>query len=328
MKYNSNVPEILYWIDKSKVNSEVYVNSRKFSEKYNTDSRLSKSEKENLIYKEHIYIEKYELSEILDVVLKEFNFEPFGMGLELGAGCAAISVSLAKKFPHIKKIYAVEIVPDIVEFAQVELIRLNSVDQVVVPVVGSFDSMQLKGESIDWIIEFDSLHHSFNLEVTANEAFRVLKPNGKLIVIDRAHWNTRQKRLENLESIAYSEEWLEQRGLDKKMRITRSQNGEHEHLLSTYIEIFQKVGFRKTTWRQLISTDLNGLKISLINLVPWKLRAKTKYHYIQTWPIWLILVPVLYMKIFNKSKLGNFVRLDRKFGSKRFHSKTIIQFTK
>ena len=68
--------------------------------------------------------------------------------------------------------------PEIVEMAQTSLIRIAGVQNRVIPVLGDFDNLKVEDESIDWIIEFDSLHHSFDLERTAKESYRVLKEGG------------------------------------------------------------------------------------------------------------------------------------------------------
>ena len=100
--------------------------------------------------------------------------------------------------------------------------------------IRDFDNLKVEDESIDWIIEFDSLHHSFDLERTAKESYRVLKDGGTLIAIDRAHWNTSRERMRSLENEPYSQEFLLTRGWDPNTKITRADNGEHEHLVSDY----------------------------------------------------------------------------------------------
>lgn len=64
--------------------------------------------------------------------------------------------------------------------------------------VGNFDDIKLENESVDFIIEFDSLHHSFNLDKTIRESARILKPGAKLLAIDRSHWSTSRKEGMNL----------------------------------------------------------------------------------------------------------------------------------
>lgn len=320
--------EVLYWLRPKDVESEVYVHSRSFFSRYQEISAFTDEEIEDLIYKEHIYISKSELREIVYATLEAFNFKPKGIGLELGAGCAAISVELARDIREIEKIFAVEIVPEIVEMAQTSLIRIAGVQNRVIPVLGDFDNLKVEDESIDWIIEFDSLHHSFDLERTAKESYRVLKEGGTLIAIDRAHWNTSRERMRSLENEPYSKEFLLTRGWDPNTKITRADNGEHEHLVSDYQKHFLKAGFKSFKWKNLIAPELSILRLSLISAIPWRLRASTRYRYIQMWPLWKVFLPVLLFRLGLREKYRNFVKLPRAKNSKRFQSKTIFCITK
>lgn len=319
---------ILYWLKPEDVEEEVYVHSRSFFSEYKQRSFNNDLEIEDLIYQEHIYIDKSELLEIIEATTRAFAFKPRGVGLELGAGCAAISIELAKKFSEIEKIFAVEIVPEIVELAQTELIRIAGVENRVIPVLGDFDNLKVADASIDWIVEFDSLHHSFDLSGTARESFRVLKPGGVLIAIDRAHWNTSRSRMDSLENEPYSKAFLEARGWDATKKITRADNGEHEHLISDYENYFRKAGFSVFEWRNLLAPEWSLLKLALISLIPWRLRVKTKYRYVQMWPIWKLLAPVIIFKLLNRQVYRKFICLPRKKDSKRFQSKTIFMITK
>jgi ubiquinone/menaquinone biosynthesis C-methylase UbiE len=320
--------QVLYWLRPEDVEAEVYVHSRSFFSRYAEISALTDNQIEEVIYKEHIYISKQELREIIYATLEAFNFQPKGVGLELGAGCAAISVELAKDIKEIKKIFAVEIVPEIVEIAQTSLISIAGVQDKVIPVLGDFDNLKVDDESIDWIIEFDSLHHSFDLEKTAKESYRVLKEGGTLIAIDRAHWNTSRERMRSLEKETYSKEFLLTRGWDSNKKITRADNGEHEHLVSDYQKHFLKAGFKSFQWKNLIAPEFSILKLSLISAIPWRLRASTKYRYIHMWPLWKVFLPVLLFRLGLREKYCNFLKLPRANNSKRFQSKTIFCITK
>lgn len=325
---DSKKNQVLYWLRPEDVKSEVYVHSRSFFSRYAEISTLTDNEIEDLIYKEHIYISKQELREIIYATLQAFNFQPKGVGLELGAGCAAISVELARDIKEIEKIFAVEIVPEIVEMAQTSLISIAGVQDKVIPVLGDFDNLKVDDESIDWIIEFDSLHHSFDLEKTAKGSYRVLKKGGKLIAIDRAHWNTSRARMRSLENEPYSEAFLHARGWDVTRKITRADNGEHEHLVSDYRRHFLKAGFKSFDWKNLIAPELSILKLSMVSAIPWRLRATSKYRYIQIWPIWKVFLPVVLFRFGVRGKYRNFVKLPRAKNSKRFQSKTIFCITK
>lgn len=318
--------KISYWLDPLELQKLVYVHSRSFVS--NFKSNLEPALLEKLIYDEHIYIEKNELLEIIDASCKYTNFVPEGTGLELGAGCAAISVELVKRYPEVKKIYAVEIVPEIVEFAALSLIEMHELESTIIPVVGNFDEMKVSDDSIDFIVEFDSFHHSFNLIKTIAESGRVLKDGAQLIAIDRAHWNTSKRRRTELENQEYSHKFLRDRGMDENKRVTRADNGEHEYLLAEYIHAFKSAGFQKIDWIMLIDPNFSYLKLSLISLISSKLRKNTKFHYIQTWPFWKLLLPVLVLRFFGLKKFGHFVSLPRELNSKRFQAKTVIIATK
>lgn len=89
---------------------------------------------------------------------------------------------------------------------------LNKVEEKVIPIVGNFDVIKLEDKSIHFIVEFDSLHHSFDLNKTTLVSARILKPGARLLAINRTHWSTSRKRRNELESTVYSEKFLTERG--------------------------------------------------------------------------------------------------------------------
>jgi len=323
---NDRKVKITYWLKPHELLDSVYVHSRSFVSDFS--KIFSDTMREKHIYKEHIYMTKEELLEILKVIQFAGKFDMSGIGVELGSGCSAISVELVKLHKQIEKIYAVEIVPEIVEHAASHLISMHGVEEKVIPVVGSFDDIKLDEDSVDFIVEFDSLHHSFDLDRTINESHRILKPGSKLLAIDRAHWRTSKRRRNELENVKYSKEWLMARGLDPNLVITRAENGEHEHLLSDYLKAFKNAGFSDVRWVFLIDPKFTLLKLSLISAIPLVVRRKTKYNYIQTWPFRKLIIPVILFRIFNLKKFGNYVNFPRNKNSNRFQAKTLIYATK
>ena len=316
----------VYWLEPKELLNAVYIHSRSFVTDFN--QQVSSKVREIQIYKEHIYIQKVELLEILDKCEEITNFSPTGVGVELGSGCAAISVELARHNPKIDRIYAIEIVPEIVEYAAIPLIQMNQVEETVIPIVGNFDQIELQEKSIDFIIEFDSLHHSFDLAKTISESARILKPGGKLLAIDRSHWGSSKTRRAELENTVYSRKFLTDRGLNENISVTRAENGEHEYLLSEYLKAFQEAGFYKTDWVFLIDPKLSVIKQGLISAVPSWLRKNTKYFYVQTWPLRKLLIPIIMMRVFRLTKFGRFVNFPRDKDSNRFQAKTVIIATR
>ena len=56
----------------------------------------------------------------------------------------------------------------------------------IIPVLGSFDRIKLPNNSVSYIFEYDSFHHSFDLSRTFEESYRVLEKNGTLVLITDA----------------------------------------------------------------------------------------------------------------------------------------------
>jgi ubiquinone/menaquinone biosynthesis C-methylase UbiE len=110
-------------------------------------------------------------------------------------------------------------------------------------VIGTFDTLELPDNSVDFILEIDSLHHSDNLVKTLKESARVLKKEGVLIAIDRCHPNSfTDKEVEKALGITYSNEFLKSNGYPQNIILTRRDNGEHEYRLFEYENAFNKAG--------------------------------------------------------------------------------------
>ena len=56
---------------------------------------------------------------------------------------------------------------------------------------GSFNEIPLPDSSVDFIVEENTFHHSNDLDMTLKECLRVIKPGGKMILIDRFHKKAR-----------------------------------------------------------------------------------------------------------------------------------------
>ena len=115
----------------------------------------------------------------------------------------------------------------------------------VIPVVGSFDDMELPDASLDFVMEIDSLHHSHGLARTLRECARVLKPGGRLLCFDRCHPNTlTDQQVEDMLSQVYSRDFLTANHYPVHITLTRRENGEHEYRLFEWEAAFQAAGLR------------------------------------------------------------------------------------
>lgn len=179
-----------------------------------------------------------QLASAIDAARLRVLPRPFrGVGIELGAGCGALSTVVARD-PAVAAVLAVEVVDGVVTrlTPQVADHFLGRAARKVIPVRGSFDLMELPDQSIDFSIEYHSLHHADDLEAALRELYRVLKPGSFLLAFDRVLPDSiSDEEIEARLSIRYDEAFLAKYGYPAGLKLTRRENGEHE--------------IRETEWR-------------------------------------------------------------------------------
>ena len=167
-----------------------------------------------------------------------------GIGVELGAGTGLFSTAQIKRGGN--KIYAVEIVPKMVEciIPKITNYFLKNESSKIIPVLGSFDRIKLPNNSVSYIFEYDSFHHSFNLDNTLNESYRILEKNGVLILIDRCHPDSlTEDEIDSLLSINLSKKQLKEMGLPIMENFSRRDNGENEYRKREWLNSINNAGF-------------------------------------------------------------------------------------
>lgn len=187
-----------------------------------------------------------------------------GIGLDLGSGTGVGACILSEIFPNIK-IYAVEISENFVkQIMPLVFSHFNADVNRIQRVVGDFNKIELGNETVDTIIELDSFHHSEDLNMTLRECFRVLKPEGVMVCVDRG-WPDRISQFElNSKLDVQLNPNLKTKyhvPLDKKF--TRRDFGEHEYTLSQWQNSFQKDGFEVDIFSQWHPPFFNSLLLKL-----------------------------------------------------------------
>lgn len=171
-----------------------------------------------------------------------------GTVVEVGAGTGIYSCQIAKN-EEVEKVYSVEYSKGCVEELMTYVIKSfnfeSKVENKIFPVVGSFDNISLPDNSVDFVIDVGSLHHSEDRFKTIKEIYRILKIGGYLIGVDRFSANTStnldlNKRLD----VEYSKEFKDVRGYDPNEKLTRRMNSEHDPLLAEWEYFIVKSGFR------------------------------------------------------------------------------------
>lgn len=196
------------------------------------------------IIDEYVYIDSDNLEKTFNLIpeIKKFIH---GVGVDLGGGVGCISSTLAKR-ENVEKIYCVEVVEDVVRLCQpiVKKQILKEKMNKVISVIGDFDNLELKDKSVDFAVSWDSIHHSINPINTLKECKRILKKNGIIIIIDRAHNNsTPDSEIERMLNIRYNDEFLEKNHRPKNMILTRKDNGEHEYRFFEWMKFFEVAKF-------------------------------------------------------------------------------------
>jgi len=186
-----------------------------------------------------------------------------GVGLELGAGTALLSSALALR-PQVEKVYAVEVVPEMVELIQkrvVESLLPPGLQSKVQRTRGSFDQLEVPDGSADFILELASWHHSDDLERSLAEAARVLRLGGVVLGFDRVQPDElAEEEILRLLDHVYDEAFLERMGYPPGITLTRRDNGEHEYRRREWLEAFEKAGFRLLAIKKLERQAENPLR--------------------------------------------------------------------
>ncbi|OJI07376.1 hypothetical protein BK004_01435 [bacterium CG10_46_32] len=199
----------------------------------------------NAIIDEYVYIYPENIERtfrLLPLAWESFK----GVGVDLGGGVGCVAATIARK-PEVEKIYCVEFTKEVVELCQsiVKQVVLPGKEDKVVSVLGDFDNLELADGSIDFAIDWDSLHHSYDVIKTLRECHRVLKPSGRLIMVDRVHNNnTPESELERRRTIVYDKEFLRRNYLDENIVLTRKDLGEHEWRFREWESFFSAAGFK------------------------------------------------------------------------------------
>jgi len=205
-----------------------------------------------------------DIEKLFDFVEKDLLGKKIaGVGLEVGGGPGTFSSILARR-QSVKKMYDVEICRPIVEelLPRVSSHVLNGLTDKIVGAVGSFDDIKLPDNSIDFIFDYFSLHHSDNISITFKECHRVLKSGGFIFCFDKARPDYyTDADLTGLIDAEYGREFKKQFGLPLDQEWTRRMNGEKEYRLTDWRGAFLRAGFGK--FESFYLAKIGGGRISL-----------------------------------------------------------------
>ncbi len=132
-----------------------------------------------------IYEDKWAkyLASTEEAIIEQLKLKGKETILDAGCGTGSLLVAIQKKFKHTGKVYGFDITPAMLELAEFNLSkgRFNKSLQLELAHCENFSA---KDNSIDIVIFSSVLHHLPHPEHALTEFHRVLKKNGKLILVD------------------------------------------------------------------------------------------------------------------------------------------------
>ena len=308
-----------FWINEEEINKIDWV------KKYNTaSSRWLKLTPDEISVK-YSYFTIAEHKKFIQEICQKLKINIKGNGLEIGSGPGILSISILKIFKDVKKIYLLEMVPKNFDLIK-KVAKYNGTEKKLSCIIGDFNNLKFQKNSLDFILDFDSIHHSENFDKTFDEISRVLKPGGILLCFDRAHPNyTSLQQINDMLNIEYSDEYKLENGININDKFTRRMNGEHEPLLKDWVKTSQKYGLKSRVFIFYTKSLKNFMKALYGLIIPYWLKKLLNKGINITTHYQLILS---YFKINNASGIKTF-RLNYKAKNKKSPaSKMVFLFEK
>jgi SAM-dependent methyltransferase len=221
------------------------------------------------------------MSELVDLANDYVLDEPLsGIGIEMGAGTGLMAATICKS-PAVVGLLAVELCAQMAELIIPKVCRHVLGDEVnrVVPVVGSFNNIPLEPESVDFILEIGSFHHSDDLDLTFRSSYEVLKPGGRLLCFDRCMPDSMtDQEVERRMNMQYSVNFLRSHGYPPDIALTRRENGEHDYRFFEWRRAIESAGFKLENIKKLVPISFrSAVKDALNTLPPFVLPKRVRH---------------------------------------------------
>lgn len=291
------------------MNREVWLNINEINKidwvkKYNNACKNWIKETPDKISLKYSYLTLNEHKKFVSEICEKINVKLSGVGLEIGSGPGILSNSLVKIFDNIEKIYLLEMVPETYNLMK-KVADYNGTSLKLSSIIGDFNRMKFQDNSIDFVVDFDSIHHSDNFDLTFKEISRVLKPNGILLCFDRGQPNyISNSQIQAMLDIQYSKKYKIENNIDINKKFTRRMNGEHEPLLKNWINTGKKYNFNCEVFLFHKKNLKNFIKACYGLIIPFWLKKIFKKG-INITTHFQIILNYLYIKQWNNIKVFN-----------------------
>jgi len=187
-----------------------------------------------------------------------------GSAIDIGSG-TGVGASIMSNYEEMRKIYAVEFSEKFVnQIMPIVFEKYSSNIEKIQRVVGDFNNLEVDDNSIDLVLDIDSLHHAEDIEITLMECNRVLKSGGVLIAIDRA-WpdSYTESQLENMLDKELDDKLKHKYNIPENQSYTRRDFGEHEYTLKHWENAFSNQGFETNIFSQKHPPGFNRIFLNI-----------------------------------------------------------------
>lgn len=110
------------------------------------------------------------------------NIAPGGSVLDLGCGTGELLLKLGQAYPNVGHLAGIDASEDMLKLAKAKLTAFKTVNLQL----GTLEKLPYHDEHFDLIVSSGVIHYVQDIDSMAKEAFRVLKPQGRILLIDMA----------------------------------------------------------------------------------------------------------------------------------------------
>ena len=112
-------------------------------------------------------------------ILSFLDLQPNSIVADLGCGSGVFTIPISKK---IKKIYGIDIEPKMIQVLNQKILQKNLKN--ISTLLSNGIKIPIETSSLDLLITVNTLHEFEDRNKVLKEIFRILKPTGKLAVVD------------------------------------------------------------------------------------------------------------------------------------------------
>lgn len=173
--------------------------------------------------------DKNEIGKFLDPneIIAQLNIEKGSVVADFGCGPGFFSIPFAKAVGEDGKVYAFDVLPQMLE-AVASKAKNSGVSNIIASRVNveKEKGSKLENDCVDWIIMKDILFQNQNKDIIIAEAYRILKPGGRIFV---AEWNQNDHPIGPEQELRIDANELKKMFTDQKFSVEKDIEAGHFH---------------------------------------------------------------------------------------------------